>query len=146
MARFEQHITIDATIDHVWAMMTNPQTWESWFPDVDTISGLTAVQAGASFEWRHGADSGTGTITELDGERGLLGVAITKGADTTTHVFDLDRAGGFFGIGANDTRLLYRRDYKAEGGLIGEFIAGGNIVDALEVKQTLAKIKKLAQA
>jgi uncharacterized protein YndB with AHSA1/START domain len=146
MARFEQQVTIDAPIDQVWAMMTNPQTWAAWFPDVDSISGLEAVQEQASFTWQQGEVNGTATITEVDPNRGLISVTTVKGDDNTNHTFDLDRTGGLFGLGANDTKLMYRREYKADGGFLGEFIAGGNVADALDVKQTLAKIKRLAQS
>jgi uncharacterized protein YndB with AHSA1/START domain len=146
MARFEQQVTIDAPIDQVWAMMTNPQTWASWFPDVESITGLEAVDSQATFAWQDGTESGTGTITEVDTQRGLISVVTTKGDDSTTHTFDLDRTGGLFGIGANDTKLTYRREYKADGGFLGEFMAGGNVADALDVKNTLNKIKRLAQS
>jgi 3-keto-L-gulonate-6-phosphate decarboxylase len=48
-------------------------------------------------------------------------------------------------MGGNDTKLIYKREYHAQGGLIGEFITGGNPMDAREVKQTIEKIKRLAQ-
>lgn len=145
MATFEQHVTIDAPMDEVWALMLNPQSWAQWFPDADQISGLEAIEAGATFQWQGGNESGTGSITEVDANRGLIKVVTTQGDQQMTHVFDLDRAGGFFGMGGNDTKLIYKRDYHAKGGLIGEFIAGGNPMDSREVKQTIEKIKRLAQ-
>jgi uncharacterized protein YndB with AHSA1/START domain len=145
MATFEQHVTIDAPVDRVWAMMSNPATWEQWFPEADTISGLSAVEQGATFNWQHGNESGTASIVEVDTSRGLITVVTTQGGHQTTHTFDLDQTGGFFGIGGNDTKLKYRREYKAQGSILGEFIASGNPMDAIDVKKTLDKIKRLAQ-
>lgn len=145
MATFEQHVTIDAPMDKVWAMMSNPQTWAQWFPDVDSISGLSAVEPGTTFEWQDGDKHGSGSIVDVDTARGLIKVVTSLDEHQTTHTFDLDRTGGLFGMGGNDTKLLYRREYKASGSILGEFIAGGNIADTLDVKNTLNKIKRLAQ-
>ncbi|MDZ4720624.1 MAG: SRPBCC family protein [Roseiflexaceae bacterium] len=145
MATFEQHVTIDASIEQVWALMINPQSWGQWFPDADQITGLESITQGATFQWQEGTESGTASITEVDTDRGLIKVVTTKDSQQTTHTFDLDKAGGFFGIGANDTKLLYKREYHAQGGIIGEFVAGGNPMDARDVKQTIEKIKRLAQ-
>lgn len=145
MAKFEQHVTIDAPMDRVWVMMTNPATWEQWFPGVDRITGLTAVEEGATFQWQDGNDSGSASIVQVDHERGLIKVVTTEKGKQTSHTFDLDRAGGFFGLGGNDTRLTYEREYDAPGGFLGEFVVGGNPVDAVQVKQAIQKIKNLAQ-
>lgn len=145
MAKFQQQIKIDAPMDHVWKMMLNPATWTSWFPNIDSISGLTTVQKGVTFQWKDDDKSGTGTIAELDHDRGLLTVVITGDGEPTTHTFDLDRAGGFFGLGGNDTKLTYEREYDPAGGFLGEFIKGGNPADSMQVKQVVKKIKQLAQ-
>jgi uncharacterized protein YndB with AHSA1/START domain len=145
MATFERSIKIDAPVDRVWAMMTNPATWGSWFPDCDQVTGLGAVEAGATFQWRDEGRTGSGAITEVDTGRGLIKVAVRDGDREVLHTFDLDQAGGFFGIGGDDTTVKYRKEYDAPGGFLGEFVAGGNPVDALEVKKTLERIRNLAQ-
>ena len=145
MAVFERSIKVDAPMDKVWAMITNPASWGGWFPDADEITGLEAVQEGAHFQWRDGNKTGTGSITKLDTERGLITVVMTEGGRQTEHTFDLDRSGGFLGFGGNDTSVKYRREYDAKGGFLGEFVAGGNPVDSIEVKRTLEKIRNLAQ-
>jgi len=145
MATFERHVKIDAPMDRVWAMMTNPATWEQWFPSVDRITGLAAVEQGATFQWQDGNDTGAASIVEVDHDRGLIKVVTSEDGKQTTHTFDLDRAGGFFGLGGDDTRLTYRREYDAAGGFLGEFVVGGNPADSLQVKQVVEKIKNLAQ-
>lgn len=32
MPTFEQDTKINAPVDKVWAILTNPATWEQWFP------------------------------------------------------------------------------------------------------------------
>jgi uncharacterized protein YndB with AHSA1/START domain len=145
MPTFNQHTKIDAPVDKVWAILTNPATWEQWFPDVDRVTNLGAVAADTTFEWQHGDETGSGTIVEVDNDRGLIKVVISHEGKQTTHTFDLDRAGGFFGLGGNDTRIEYKREYDAPGGFIGEFVTGGNPADALKVKHTLEKVKNLAE-
>jgi uncharacterized protein YndB with AHSA1/START domain len=145
MARFEQRINIDAPVEKVWGILINPATWEQWFPDVDRVAGLNAVQAGASFQWHSGNDSGSGSIETVDEDRGLIKVTTSADGKPTIHIFDLDRSGGFFGLGGGDTRLTYHREYDMPGGFIGEFVAGGNPADLLKVKHTLEKVKRLAE-
>jgi len=145
MARFEQRVKIDAPIEKVWEIIVSPATWEQWFPDVDSITGLAAVQAGATFQWRNGDESGSGSIVAVDENRGLIKVVTSEGDKQTSHIFDLDRSGGLFGLGGDDTRLTYEREYDTPGGFLGEFVAGGNPVDLLKVKHTLEKVKNLAE-
>jgi uncharacterized protein YndB with AHSA1/START domain len=145
MATFEQHTKIDAPVDKVWAILTNPSTWGQWFPGADKVTGLETVAADTTFQWHQGDETGSGTIVEVDNDRGLIKVVTSHEGDQVTHTFDLDRAGGFFGLGGNDTRLEYKREYDAPGGFIGEFISGGNPADALKVKQTLEKVRRLAE-
>jgi len=145
MPTFDQHTKINAPVDKVWAILTNPATWDQWFPDVDHVTNLGAVAAGTTFQWQHGNETGSGTIETVDNDRGLLKVTISHGDHPVTHTFDLDRAGGFFGLGGDDTRLDYKREYHAAAGFIGEFITGGNPADALKVKHTLEKVRNLAE-
>jgi uncharacterized protein YndB with AHSA1/START domain len=145
MARFEQRMTIDAPMDKVWEIVMNPATWSQWFPDVDQVTGLAAVQAGATFQWQHGNDTGSGSIVAVDEGRGLIKVVTSAGGSQTSHIFDLDRSGGFLGLGGNDTRLTYQREYDTPGGFLGDFVAGGNPADLLKVKHTLEKVKRLAE-
>lgn len=114
-------------------------------PDADQVTSLSAVAAETTFRWQHGNETGSGTIVDVDNERGLLKVVTSYDGHQVTHTFDLDRAGGLFGFGGDDTRLEYRQEYDAPGGFIGEFISGGNPADALKVKQTLEKVRRLAE-
>ena len=145
MARFEQRVKIDAPIDRVWEIIISPATWPQWFPDVDSINGLEAVQTGASFTWRNDNTTGEGSIVAVDESRGLVKVVTSVGDKQTSHIFDLDRSGGLFGLGGDDTRLTYQREYDVGHGFLGEFVAGGNPIDLMKVKHTLEKVKNLAE-
>ena len=58
MARFDQSIDINAPVDTVWSILTNPGQWSLWFPDVQGVSGLSVVQTGAAFQWQGGGHTG----------------------------------------------------------------------------------------
>lgn len=75
---------------------------------------------GTTFQWRHGDQSGTGVVLQVDAERSVLKLATRIGDDERTHTFDLDRSGGFFGIGANDSRVRYTYAYDPPGGMLGD--------------------------
>ena len=145
MATFERHVKVDAPVDKVWSMMTNPATWSQWFPDVDSITGLSAVEPGATFQWQDGQKTGSASIVDVDTNRGLIKVVTTQGDHQVTHTFDLDQSGGFFGMGGDDTEVKYKREYQVAGGIVGEFVVGGNPMDMMDVKRTLEKIKRLSQ-
>lgn len=145
MPRFEQDIRIDAPVDTVWGFLTDPGGWGLWFPNADSVSGLESVAAGVSFQWREGDDTGSATIVEVDPGRGLIKVVTADDGKQVTHTFDLDRAGGFFGLGGNDTKVIYIREYDAPGGFLGEFVTGGNPVDMIGVKKVLERLKQAVQ-
>ena len=146
MPKFEQHISIDAPMDTVWTLLKNPGTWAMWFPGVKGALNLGSVAPGQSFTWQDGNDTGAGAITEVDEDKGVIRVVTQDGGHDVTHTFDIDRTGGFFGLGGNDTKLIYRKEYDAPGGFIGEFVTGGNPADALALKHTLEKVKNLIES
>lgn len=144
--KFEQHVDIDAAPDKVWALMCDQSKWPLWIEQMEHVTGMSEAQQGASFQWRHGAESGTGAVLQLDQERSVLKLATRLGSDERTHTFDLDRSGGFLGMGGNDSRVRYAYEYNPAGGALGAFVAGGNPADTLRVKNTLQKLKQLAES
>jgi uncharacterized protein YndB with AHSA1/START domain len=142
--KFDQHIDIDAPADKVWAIITNTETWSQWFPDVEQVTGAGQATAGATFQWRNGEEAGSGTITSVDPDSSRIQV-VTQGGSEVTHTFDIDRSGGFLGLGGNDSRLRYTMEYDPPGGFLSDFVAGGNPRDLLKVKHTLQKVKGLAE-
>lgn len=85
-------------------------------------------------------------MLEADQSKMILKLETRLGDDQRTHSFDIDRSGGFFGLGANDARLRYTLEYDPPGGMLGDFVAGGNPADTLRVKHTLNKLKELAES
>ncbi len=143
--KFSQHIDIDAPPDLVWALVTDPQKWPLWFEGMEQLSGIDTPSKGAGFNWRKGNANGTGMVVNFDEPRLIIGFATREGDAERTHSFDIDRSGGFLGIGGNDARLRYTLEYDPPGGMLGDFIAGGNPADMLHVKNTLHKIRDLAE-
>lgn len=143
--KFDQHIDIDAPPDTVWGILTNLKTWPMWFPDLEQLSNASALEVGGTFQWSSGGQSGSGAIVSVDQTADRITVVTRLGNSEVTHTFDVDRSGGFLGIGGNDSRLRYTMEYDPPGGFLGDFVAGGNPKDILKVKHTLAKVKGLAE-
>ena len=143
MAKFEQQIDINAPINTVWAILANPTRWPQWFPDIEGVTNLSALQTGGTFQWQHNGDTGSGTIIRIEPGH-LLIVTTQKGDHESMHTFQLDKHGGLLG-GPGGSRVEYKLEYHAAFGFIGEFLAGGNPADLLKVKNTLKKIKELAE-
>ncbi|MCX7791559.1 MAG: SRPBCC family protein [Chloroflexaceae bacterium] len=143
---FEQRVDIDATPETVWGLITDATKWPLWIEQMEHVEGLDAVTPGASFQWRHGNDSGTGAVLEVDEKRMILKLATRMGNDERHHTFDIDRSGGFLQVGARDSRVRYTYSYDVAGGLLGSFVVSGNPADTLRVKNTLQKLKRLAES
>jgi uncharacterized protein YndB with AHSA1/START domain len=144
--KFSQHVDIDAPPDTVWSLLSDVGKWPLWFPQMEQVTGLSGLQAGVNFQWRHGDESGTASILSVDEASDTIVVETRVGDDQHTHTFDVDRKGGFLGLGGNDSRVRYTLEYDPPGGMIGDFVAGGNPADALRVKGTLQKIRELAES
>jgi hypothetical protein len=143
--KFDQHIDIDAPPDVVWSTIIDSKTWPMWFPDLDQVENANAVQGGGSFSWHSGGEVGSGSIALVDESSYRLKLVTKLGESEVTHTFDVDRSGGFLGMGGNDSRLRYTMEYDPPGGFIGDFIAGGNPKDMIKVKQTLQKVRDLTE-
>jgi len=142
MAKFDQSIDISAPVEAVWSILTNPDQWPLWFPDLQGVTGLSAVQTGATFQWQSGGQTGTGSIGRVEPQRSLQVVTKMEGHQAT-HTFRVERHGGLFG--GNGAQLHYTLEFKVAGGLIGEFVAGGNPADLLKVKNAVTKVHDLAE-
>lgn len=143
---FSQHTDIDVRPDALWNLITDPARWPLWIDQLEHVVGLSVVEPGASFQWRHGEQSGTGAVLAVDEGRSILKLETRLGDDQRAHTFDIDRSGGFLGIGGDDSRLRYTLEYDPPGGMFGDFVAGGNPADTLRVKNTLHKVKGLAES
>jgi hypothetical protein len=106
------------------------------------VSGLSAVQTGAAFQWQSGGQTGAGSIGRVEPQRSLQ-VVTQMEKHQATHTFRVERHGGLFG--GNGAQLHYTLEFKVAGGLIGEFVAGGNPADLLKVKNAVTKVHDLAE-
>jgi carbon monoxide dehydrogenase subunit G len=142
MAKFEQKEDIPATVEEVWAVLSNPKTWNLWFPGISEVTVAGPLQKGTQFQWKNGADSGTGVVIRADVNQALE-VDIDQGKNTTHHIFNLSAAGGVLGIGARDARLDYVLD--TGGGALDQFIRGGNPIDMKKLRDALNRIEELSK-
>jgi uncharacterized membrane protein len=143
--KFDQHIDIGAPADKVWSIISNTETWPMWFPDLEQVTGMNQVGSGSVFQWSSGGETGSGSIADADAGAKHLQVVTQLGGNQVTHIFDIESAGGFLGLGGDGTRLRYMMEYDPPGGFLGDFVAGGNPKDSLKVKHTLEKVKGLAE-
>jgi uncharacterized protein YndB with AHSA1/START domain len=145
MPKFERKMEINATVEKVWQVMTNPDHWPQWFPGVDSIANVTSVSEGGTFEWVNEGKTGKGTIVHADPMK-RLEILTQMGDDKDSHVFKLQPSGGFLGMGADECEVDYTLDTLMGGGILGSFIAGGNPKDALRVKNTVHLLRQLVES
>lgn len=46
MPKFERQVEIEAPVETVWAVITNPQQWPFWFPGIEAVSNVSEVKPG----------------------------------------------------------------------------------------------------
>ncbi len=144
MPKFRREVEIDAPVETVWRALTDPRHWPEWFPGVESVSNVSSIDKGSTFQWTHEGDTGTGQIVRVEPEKRLE--ILTKiGDDEDQHVFELRRSGGFLGLGADECTVEYTLDTLMGGGILGNFIAGGNPKDALRVKKAMHNLRRVVE-
>jgi uncharacterized protein YndB with AHSA1/START domain len=146
MAKFERVEEIDVTPDKVWKVITTPDLWDEWMPGVTGITGAGPAVAGSSYPFQAGDQTGKATVTRIEPGR-FLEIVTDVGGHKTTHRFTLaPRTGGLLGLGGvNGTKVDYVMEYTPAGGILGAFVAGGNPVDLMKVKNALTRLENLAE-
>ena len=145
MPQFEREVEIDAPVEKVWEVMTNPTHWPKWFPGIESVSNVTSASEGGNFEWTDAGRTGHGTIAKMEPMK-RLEILTQMGDDKDSHVFKLKPSGGFFGLGENECKVEYTLDTLMGGGILGNFIAGGNPKDALRVKNAMNMLRRLVES
>ncbi len=145
MAKFEREVEIDAPVESVWKALINPDYWSQWFPGVESISNMTSIEMGGSFEWTSEDRKGTGMIQKfIPGKE--LEIVTQVGDDKDAHYFKLKPVGKFLGLGDDECKVEYTMDTLSGGGILGRFVTGGNPKDAMQVKKTVHKLRKLVES
>lgn len=145
MPKFESKMEIDAPVEKVWEVMINPTHWPEWFPGFDSVTNVTSVAKGGTFDWVNEGRTGKGTIRALEPMK-RLDILTQMGDDQDAHVFELRQSGGFLGLKADECQVDYTLDTLMGGGILGEFIAGGNPKDALRVQKAMHLFRKLVES
>lgn len=145
MPKFERDVEIDAPVETVWKMMTNPDLWPQWFPGVDEVSSVTSVSAGGTFEWKSEGKKGKGKIIKMEPMK-RLEIMTQIGDDQDAHIFELRPSGGLLGLSADECKVTYTLDTLMGNGILINFIAGGNPIDAMKVKKATNLLRKLVES
>jgi uncharacterized protein YndB with AHSA1/START domain len=145
MPKFERVVEIDAPVEKVWGVITNPTYFPQWFPGIDTVTSAPNIGEGASFEYSYEGRPGHGTVTKFVPGK-VLEIQTQVGDDKDKHVFELKSSGGFLGLAADECKIEYTLDTLMGGGILGNFVAGGNPKDALRVKKATVLLRKLVES
>jgi uncharacterized protein YndB with AHSA1/START domain len=145
MPKFERDVEIDASVEKVWGVLTDPKHWPEWFPGFDSVSNVTSVNAGGSFDWVNAGRTGKATIVKMEPLK-YLEIMTQAGDDKDSHVFKLQPSGGFLGMGADECKVDYTLDTLMGGGILGNFVAGGNPADTMRVNKALHLLRKLVES
>lgn len=144
MPKFEREVEIDAPVERVWEAITNPRLWPQWFPGMESVSGAATATQGATFQWTDEGKTGSATVVKLEPNK-YLEILTQMGDDRDSHVFKLRPSGGFFGLNADETRVEYTLDTLMGGGILSDFVAGGNPRDAMRVKKAINLLRRLVE-
>jgi uncharacterized protein YndB with AHSA1/START domain len=142
MPKFEREVEIDAPVEKVWQVMTDPKYLDQWFPGVDSV---TSSVAGRSFEWVADGRTGTADIVSADPMK-RLEITTQVGDDKDLHVFELKPSGGFLGMSADECKVTYTLDTLMGGGILTNFVMGGNPVDTRRVVKAMNRLRKLVES
>jgi uncharacterized protein YndB with AHSA1/START domain len=145
MPKFERDVEIDAPVETVWKVMTDPSHWPQWFPGIDSVANATALNKGESFQWTSGGRTGEVTIAKMEPLK-RLEVLTQLGNDQDSHVFVLQPSGGFLGLNADECKVTYTLDTLMGGGILADFVAGGNPKDALRVNKAMHLLRQLVES
>lgn len=145
MPKFERDVEIDAPVDVVWKVMTDPSHWPQWFPGVDAVASTTPLTQGESFNMTSGGQTGQVTIVGLEPMKHLK-VLTQLGSDQDSHEFTLQPAGGFMGLKADECKVDYTLDTLMGGGMLASFVAGGNPKDAMRVNKATHLLRQLVES
>jgi uncharacterized protein YndB with AHSA1/START domain len=145
MPKFERDVEIDAPVETVWKVMTDPNHWPQWFPGIDVDAKVTTTSEGKSFEWTTGDKTGHVTFVNMVPMK-RLEIMTQVGDDKDSHVFELHPSGGFFGLRADECKVQYTLDTLMGGGILGNFVAGGNPADAMRVKKATHLLRQVVES
>jgi uncharacterized protein YndB with AHSA1/START domain len=145
MPKFQREVEIDAPVQTVWEVMTNPAYWPQWFPGFDSVSNVTSIGEGATFDWTDEGQTGRGTIVSMEPLK-RLEIMTQMGDDKDAHVFKLRSSGGFLGLGDDECKVEYTLDTLMGGGILASFVAGGNPKDAIRVKKAMNLLRRLVES
>lgn len=144
MAKFKREVEIDAPVEKVWQVISDPNHFTEWLPGVDSVSNVVTSERGTNFDWAGKEKSGTGTVTNIDPLK-RLEIVTQSGEDKDSHQLKLRPSGKFLGLGEDECQVEYTMDTLSGSGILGRFIESGNPRDTLQVKKATHRLRKLVE-
>lgn len=89
--------------------------------------------------------TGHGTIVKMEPMKHLE-IMTQVGDDQDSHVFVLSPSGGFLGMKADECKVTYTLDTLMGGGILSNFVAGGNPRDTMRVNKAMNRLRKLVES
>lgn len=145
MPKFEREVEIDAPVEKVWEALTNPETYPHWFPGMDSVSNVTTLSVGTRFDWADKGRTGRASVVKMEPMK-RLEIKTQMGEDQDLHVFTLKPSGGFLGTNADECKVEYTLDTLMGGGILANFIAGGNPMDTMRVTKAMNLLRKMVES
>ena len=145
MPKFEREVEIDAPVEKVWQVMTDPKYLDQWFPGAESVSNVRWSGTGGAFDWSADRRTGKATIMSMDPMK-RLEIVTQVGDDKDSHVFELRPSGGFLGMNADECKVTYTLDTLMGKGFITNFVAGGNPIDSRRVTKAMNRLRKLVES
>jgi uncharacterized protein YndB with AHSA1/START domain len=145
MPKFEREVEIDAPIEKVWDILTNPNTWAEWMPGIQEVTNVTKIAKDGQFEWKDEDRTGRGTIVKFEPHK-RLEIITQMDDDRDSHAFKLKKSGGLLGLAKDETKVEYTLDTLMGGGIISKFVAGGNPKDTLRVKKAVHALRRTVES
>ncbi|MFN8484691.1 MAG: SRPBCC family protein [Anaerolineae bacterium] len=146
MPKFDYEEEISASWETVWGIVSDPNAWPQWFPEIESMSNFTGLAEGGTFNYQYQGMEGDAKITALRTDRETKEIEINTDIrnNRAWHWF---RVGPKKGFGASDgvSWLNYHMEYSAAIPILGEIVEHGNDADEKVVRDTVYKVKFIAE-
>ena len=130
----------------VWGVVSDPNTWPQWFPEIESMSNFTGLAEGGTFNYHYQGMDGEGKITAFRTNRETKEIEIATDLrnNRAWHWFRVGPKKGF-GASGGVSWLNYHMEYSAAIPILGEIVEHGNDADEKVVRDTVYKVKFMAE-
>lgn len=83
-----QSITINASPDKVWSVLTNVSQWPKWQKDIKSVESDKSLTVGSTFKWNNAGSSINSEVVSFNQDTQLVWIGTTFGAKAV-HIWHL---------------------------------------------------------